>query len=330
VLTPASLEELKREALDPERFNRQAKLQLFDYAATHQAAPLLRALADLKFNPAKDPAAHLAAIETRLYADYRTKDYLEVKRKSDRHGVNFRNPLNQTPLMVAAWLGLDDLAGWLMANGADPRLTDNWGRTPLQIALRQAYRSESFARRKIGKLYPLLAPPDLKLKSEGRLVKLDAHRMEYFLINSMLAVLQDIYREKIRFDAPAFQTGDFVHALQFFPDHVIPPHRKHRTALTARLAGHEYHRDDPANRRLFLRVGHGRYILNPTLELDVGGEWVNVYDLFHLRELAREEKDPAFRRAAQFILDWRDRAAASVPPAAAGQDGFRTGPFQPL
>ena len=326
VLTPGSLAALEKEALDPERFNRQAKLLLFDYAATHQVPHLLNALADLRFHPALTAFDHIPSIENKYYAEYRTKQHIEVKRKTDLYGVDFRNPLNQTPLMIAAYLGLDELARWLIHNGANPNLTDNWGRTPLQIALRQAYHSPEYARDRIGLMYPVLLPSCVKLKTDERLVKIDAHRMEFFLINSMVATLQDIFRVKIQHSVPAFQTGDFVHALTHFPDHVIPAHRKNRRALTACMAKHEVDRQDPYNRRFFVRVRHGYYILNPVLEIEIQEQWFNVYDLIHIRELAMEKHDPNLEMASKFILEWRRRGPppprrteSEIPDTAGGK-----------
>jgi hypothetical protein len=67
VLTPRTLDELKREALNPQYYNRQAKLLLFEYAVVHQSPTLLEALANLKFNAALLPAQHQASIEHKYY-----------------------------------------------------------------------------------------------------------------------------------------------------------------------------------------------------------------------------------------------------------------------
>lgn len=317
VLTPGTLGELEREALDPQHYNRQAKLLLFEYAVAHHVPHLFDALARLKFSAALQPAQQLTSIEHKYYAAYRGGAN-EIKQKAELYGIDFRNPLNQTPLMISAYLGLEEFSRWLIQHGANPQLTDNWGRIPLQIALRQAYRSEQFARDRIGRLYGLLAPAFVKLRVEDRLIKLDEKRMEFFLIHSMLACLQDILRVKIDRDTPAFQTRDFVQALEHFPDHLIPPHRRQRTYLSALLAKNEVDRDDPYNRKLFVRVRRGYYILNPVLEVEIEGQWANIYDLIHLSELEKEEGNVALKQFAQFIRRWREEASA------AGGEGSQT------
>ncbi len=311
VLTPHTLDELKREALDPQRYNRQAKLLLFEYAVVHHVPHLLDALAALKFNAAAQPEQHQASIDVKYYAAYRNGNVKDICQKTETYSIDFRNPLNQTPLMIAAQLGLEEFARWLIQNGASPQLTDNWGRTPLQIALRQAYLSEDYARRHIGRLYGILAPSSLKLRIDQRLVKLDAKRMEFFLMHSMLAVLQEILRVKIQWDTPAFQTHDFVHALQPFPDHVIPPHRRQRTYLSAILARNEVNRLDPYNRKLFVRVRRGYYVINPVLEVELEGRWINVYDLIHINELEKEKDNVDLNRFVAAIREWREKAAAA-------------------
>lgn len=307
VLTPHNLENLKREALNPERFNRQAKLLLFEYAAVHQVHPILYELMTLKFNQAVHPERHQASLQHKYYAAYRAGDVKAIRKQIESYGVDYRNQLNQTPLMIAAQFGMRDLAQWLIHNGANPRLTDNWGRIPLQIALREAYRSSSYANEKIGDLYDVLAPAFLRVACDERLIKIDGKRMEFFLVHSMLALLQDILRDKIQWNLPAFQTGDFVFSLEHFPDYVIPPNRKQRRYLTSVLARNEVDSTDPNSRKLFVRVQRGYYIINPSLELEIDGKWVNVYDMIHIDELANEKNDRFLTEFTDFVRQWRQK-----------------------
>jgi len=319
VLTPESLEELKKEALDPDRYNRQAKLLLFDYAVIHHVPSLFRALAKLKFRQAEDPFQNLAKIEQKYHRDYADPTRRELKKKLDRYGIDFRDPLNRTPLMLAAGMGLADLARDLVKAGGHSNLTDNWGRNPLQIALLEAYRSEDYAKRHIGDIYPLLAPSSMKVKVQGRMIKIDQRLMEFFMLHSMIAMFQDIARVKTRWDLPAFETADFVHSLQHFPEHVIPERRKKRPYLSSILSKNEVNRDDPYNRFLFVRVRHGRYILNPLLEIDVNDEWINVYDLIGISELEREGDTGTYEgRALQAVLRYVRECQAKAAPQTQG------------
>ena len=315
VLTPATLATLTQEACDPAHYNRQAKQRLFEYAVLYQVPALLARLAACKFTRATHAETELPAVERKYHQDYTGKSLPELDRKIGLYGVDFRNPLNQTPLMIAARLGLLPLIRTLLRDGATPTLVDNWGRTPLQIALRYAFRDARYARTAIGEVYPALAPSSLKVRIDDRLTKLDNHRPEFFLVNAMLAVAQDILRVKIRYALPAFQTADFVEALAQFPDHVIPPWRKRRRYLTAVLARHERSRQDPDTRRLFLRVARGYYILNPRMEVEGPEGWVNVYDLLQIQHLEQETGDPRLQQFVQFVRHWQQAAPPPEGPS---------------
>ena len=281
VITPDGLAQLEFEALNPQAYNRQAKLLLFEYAVMYSVPRLFPKLAALQFNPAFRADSERAAIENKYSQDCQGAHPV-LNQKIERYGVDFRNPLNQTPLMVAARLGRKDLVRDLVAQGANTQARDNWGRVPLQIALRQAYSRPEYARSAIGEVYPLLAPSALKVRTGGRLVKLDSHVMEFFLLHSMLALFEDVVRRKVQVAFPAFETGDFVSALEPFPVNVIPEHRRRRPYLSGVLARNELHRGDPGNRQLFLRVSHGFYVPNPAMDIEIENAWINVCDLLHL------------------------------------------------
>jgi superfamily I DNA/RNA helicase len=301
VLTPKNIDSLKKEALDPAHYNRKAKQVLFEYAVIHQVSELFEPLAALKFNPAKQPESFRLSIENKYHQDYQSKKLTEIKKKVETYGVDFRNPFNQTPLMIAAHLGLDELVKWLITAGADRKLTDNWGRTPLQIALRQAYRNDFFARDHIGSIYADLAPSSIKVKVEGQMIKIDNKLMEFFILNSMMAQLQDLLRMDTKWRLPSFETASFLSALQYFPDHVIAGYRKKRPYLSSILSKNESNRQGPYNRKLFVRIERGHYIINPNLEIAIQEDWVNIYDLIHIDLLEKESRDPVLNEFIRLI-----------------------------
>jgi hypothetical protein len=85
------------------------RLLLVEYAAVHDVPHLLAALSAHKFTAALQPANQRLSIEHRYYSGYRGGAH-DVRQKAEVYGVDFRNPLNQTPLMIAAYLGLEELA----------------------------------------------------------------------------------------------------------------------------------------------------------------------------------------------------------------------------
>jgi hypothetical protein len=302
VLDAKTLDDLKKEALDPEHYNKQAKQQLFEYALVYSAKHLLPELARLKFNRAVQYSrADLETILHKYQLDYIERGYPNLKRKLQLYGIDFRNSLNQTPLMIAAQMGLSELVKALLNGGADPELRDNWGRTPFQIALRQAYANPAYAENKIGPIYELLAPSSLKVKVETRLIKLDRHMMEFFLLHSMLAVFQDILRHKIDWNVPAFETGDFVFALAHFPETAIPERRRTRPYISSVLSRNEIWRPDPGNRKLFVRIRRGFYLPNPQIEIAAGDRWENLYEIIHLDDLEQEKEDKYLQQVIAHI-----------------------------
>jgi hypothetical protein len=343
VMTPAGLPELEREALNPERFNKQAKQLLYEYAVFFGGQRLFEQLAALNFTRARDPKPDIPNVRRKYTQDILERTPEQLRRKMALHGVDFRDPLNHTPLMLAALVGRMDLIEELVRGGANPRLRDNWGRTPLQIALREAFASPEYAAAKIGTVYNSLAPASLNVKVEDRLVKLDRRRMEYFLLNSMMALLQDILRVKIAYRMPGFETRDFTHSLDGFPELVVPERRRRREYISSILSKNEVFRSDPYNRKLFLRIHHGFYLPNPNMEIEVEEDrWINVYDLIHIGGLEREAHDRNLKALVGYIrrfqqdrtsgrrlpAEGEERSAAprSVgPPANAAQDSASGG-----
>ncbi len=247
----------------------------------------------LKFNRAKEPQKHAFSIAQSYMREYSGSAVQDLRRKINQYGVDFRNPLNQTPLMLASRSGNVELAVELVEAGADRDALDNWGQNALQIALGEAYLEDSGGVRHIGALYPLLSPSSIKVRVENRMIKLDSHLMEFFLLQSMLAIFPRILRYKATrwfytMQKPSFESGDFFFAVDEFPEYVLPERRKKRAYISSILSKNESFRKDPYNRKLFLRVELGHYVLNPLMDIAVGYRWVNVYDMLGVRAQAAE------------------------------------------
>ncbi len=91
----------------------------------------------------------------------------------------------------------------------------------------------------------------------------------------------------------------FAEVLVHFPEHLLPARRKKRPYISSILSKNEVSREDKYNRKLFLRIRHGHYIINPRLSLRVEGEWRNVYELLSLDMIGIEHQDvqgAAYRR----------------------------------
>ncbi|EJI1747224.1 hypothetical protein NDG12_004306 [Salmonella enterica] len=67
------------------------------------------------------------------------------------------------------------------------------------------------------------------------------------------------------------------------------------------MSRHETGRDGPGNWRLFLRINHGKYIINPQLRLRCGEKWVAIYDLLGLPELGFDIRKIEYLTDAEFM-----------------------------
>ena len=194
--------------------------------------------------------------------------------------------------MVAAQIGNPSLAQRLLDRGADPALRANNGFTALHFALEQAIRDKRFAQQRMARLYPLLEPQSLSVQTGGRLVKLDQRLMESFLLHLMSAMF---YRHLGPTPAgETFTAGDLAQWVEQLPDSVLAPRRKRRQYISSVLAKNEINREDRYNRRLFVRVRRGHYVVNPRLRLRDGPEWVAYYDLFPLQDLDIKRAEDRF------------------------------------
>jgi len=68
----------------------------------------------------------------------------------------------------------------------------------------------------------------------------------------------------VRFGGGAFRSGILWRYCATFRA-LVPARRKHRPYISSILAKNEVHRDDKYNRKLFRRLKHGHYIIQPQL-----------------------------------------------------------------
>lgn len=303
VISGDSLAALKEKAFEQD--NKKAKLELFEYALVYEDRKLLNALIRADFKPAKNPDKGLQLLQQKHYATYSFKKPDAVIKQVNHYGPDFRNVFNQTPLMVAAWTGNVEVIKALFEQGADTEKIDENGFTALQIALSQATGDENYARKKLAETYLPLEPTSISIQVDGRLIKLDKHQMEFFMLNMMIALFYRALPEKVINMAGAFSSQDFVDAVAHMPNSVLLERRKKRAYLSSILSKNEFTKDDKNNRKLFFRIKHGHYLFNPNLALKVGEEWVNIYDLLSLDKLAVQHK----KREKWWVSDMNERSA---------------------
>jgi hypothetical protein len=292
VLRGEPLEQLQQKAI--EENNKKAKLALFEYALVYRDQPRLNALIKAGFAPARNPQKGLHLLNKKHFVPYELKHPGAVLRQTDQYGVDFRNLFNQTPLMVASRIGNEILVRELRARGANTELINNGGFNAFQIALEQALNDPKYSTKKLAAVYRLLEPDCLDIQVDERLIKLDKRSMEFLMLSLMMAMFYTRMADKIGLSWGGYQSSDFTETLAHFPEHILPARRKKRPYISSILSKNEVSRDDKYNRKLFLRIRLGHYIINPRLSLRVEGEWKNIYELLSFDMLAcqHQERNP--------------------------------------
>ncbi|MBI3392733.1 MAG: hypothetical protein HY039_06045 [Nitrospirae bacterium] len=301
VMDLARLEHIVRSALDPKGVSSKARRQLYEYAMLLDEPWYRESLARMGFCAERPAPGERAALTRKHLDQFETKNLKPALAAVETHGIEYRTPHNLTPLMAAACVGNVALVEALCERGADPGAADAFGRTALHLALSRAMGDPAFAGGPLARLWEALAPPSLPLMADSRLRKLDRAGGEYLLVQIMLSAMRArVEGAKGLYANIGFATADFA-ALAAFPENAVPDYRKRRAYLSGLLAKNEIGRVDLYNKKLFLRIAHGRYVLSPALRVRQGEAWIPVHDLAHPASL-RDGSGPA-------VQAWLDRLA---------------------
>jgi hypothetical protein len=259
VLRPQQLEALKQQAFDAVHYNKKAKDRLFEYALLYDDAAILKQLASLepRYGPARNPwEAERKSVFRKHYAAFTSDNPKEIAGKIKLYGTDYRDPYNLTPLLAAALTGASKTLTWLVENDANRTLTDSLGRSPLQLMLGQVARQPASLKGKLGSLYEQLRTDSLSLRLGERLIKIGAHKVEYLVVNYLLAAQKPLLQRKWEeiYFANFVEAVDIEDFLSQFPDSVVPAYRKDRRYINAMLARNEVDSQQPYNLRLWIRL----------------------------------------------------------------------------
>jgi len=215
---------------------------------------------------------------------YQAKNFKDILRQADLHGPDHATPVGATPLMLAATAGNAPLVQALLNKGADPARSDEFGHCAWDFAVARAMREAAFAGSGLPALFELLAPPALDVQTQGRLVRLERHQGEYWLLTLMLAGLKTQWSHCVtrRLESYKYATGFFADqlhdVLQELPAWLWPDARRKRTYINQVLARAEVRSAYQPARRLWVRTKNGFYFPNPQMSLRVGDGWQPVYE----------------------------------------------------
>ena len=359
------VEALAPKALDPKNPSSKPRQTLFDYALWHGQHEWVQELGEAGFAPARGlmdedgfagagtllPPRYgiegpwlarqqlvrrtVAAVQQRHLQPYQAKNFKDLLRAADTHGPDHATPVGATPLMLAAAAGNAPLVEALLAKGADPARRDEYGHTAWDHAVGRAMREAAFAASGLPALFELLAPPALDVQTDGRLVRLERHQGEYWLLTLMLAGLKTQWSQCVtrRLDPYRYLSGFFADqlhdVLQELPAWLWPAARAKRTYVNQVLARAEVHGSYQPARRLWVRTKNGHYFPNPQMQLRAAeaadSGWQPIYERLALdwidRGCGREiDHRPRPVESMQWVREALERAA-EPEPAPADADG---------
>jgi hypothetical protein len=304
----AALQELLPKALLPGQISNKPRQALFDYSMWHGQSGWIHELAQAsRFEPAlqimraveaasysrltplaaapKDAARFIAkkieVVAERQRQPYAGRAFKDVLRQCDQFGVDHRSYFNATPLMMAAQCGNVALVEALLARGADPLVRDHYGHSAWDYALERFLDDPAHTQHHLDALYPLLSPPVLDVQTAGRLIRLERHQGEYWLLGVMLASYKKLYSEivpnpQVYRNLKGFCADHLMRHVERVPESVLRPERRRRTYFNGVLSRAEVHSNYQPSRQLWLRTQNGYYTLNPELQLRAhsGADWL--------------------------------------------------------
>ena len=287
VLHEAKIIELLQKVFREQSPGRKLRQQLYEYATCFDEPQLARWLVDeARFDEAKRFEQQRLTLGRSTYVPYFANQFKDILKQCAQHGIEHRLPMNQTPLIAAATAGNIALVEALLERGANRDAVDHYGRNALHWAMREAFRDARFARGPFAVLYEQLAPASIDVNTGDRLVRIDRHLSEYFLVQTMWVLFKSRFTHWQRKAYGAFETKDILAAWQHLPANVVRPERNKRQHLSGVLARNEIDRDYAYNRALFMRVAQGWYQFNPGLAVRVrrGDEecWTPIYVALNL------------------------------------------------
>ena len=153
----------------------------------------------------------------------------------------------------------------------------------------------------------------VRVQADSQLIIINARSAEFLLLYNFLAAQPLYVLKKQMLQDRGLDMDDVENLYAKFPSSILPEYRKRRQYLNSILSKNEVGRSDPYNRKLFLRIARGVYVLNPDLEILVADDrWMNVYDIMVLEKMSAERNE-AIKK--EDLETWRKKNAEEIEKA---------------
>lgn len=278
-ITTNSNYELLRDDVLQGKVTKEEKIKLFEYCLIYYKQRDIWKLRELNVKAANNLKKSYKIIKDKYFSQYRKNNYQNITDNTKLYGLNYKNQFNQTPAMVAAKLCNLELLEELVRKGADLETTDNNKLNCLQnffLTIIGIVEDNKVNEERLYSIFTLLSDQCSVIKINDHLVKLDPKTMEFFLYNTIVGMLVSNFGLVSNDKVNSFNAKMLSGVFSKFPNSILKPHRKKQSYISAMLSKNEKNRNDLYNRKLFLRITRGVYILNPEIEIKKSDEWIRL------------------------------------------------------
>lgn len=261
---------------DITKVDKKDRIRILNYALVYSDDRAIDTLSSAGVKAADNLEKAMALLEGEYFSDYVFKNPRLMLDKVKRYGINFRSALNLTPLMCAAYMLNEGHIDELLKSGVSLFETDGYYRTAFHVLLARFYTNQKkLSPAKIFNLYSKLSPADIPVQINERLIKIDANKIEFLLLNVSLVALY--VTRTIRSQGMKFTSENLLVRLQVFKgSNVLIESRLNRAYISSVLSRNEINSNYKYSRKLFKRLAHGKYILNPDLQIKVNESWLSL------------------------------------------------------
>lgn len=267
-ISPDEAERLANEIFNSDKPSNAQCQRLFNYAKARNLTSIIERLQkEARFGPAKQYMGEYNKAQKIFFTQCRNGNLRQVEKITQKFGMDIKdNREGMTGLMLGVLYDKSNLIDYFLKNEAKLTATDDKNRNALQMAM-LAYEHRRIDKKRLQNLYLQFRRPYIKCISDGKMRKISFKSMEYFLINYLYAIRDEIINPK---DPPSMQglkMDEFMEYIELMPDGILPAYRRKRQYVNSILAKNEIDRDDKYNRKLFKRKSRGVYNFYEGLEV---------------------------------------------------------------